>query len=767
MNLRFVATFVFVVALTALFMNLARSQLRAPRAPADTGFSQEQAMATLVTIMGEDEVPHITGSPANKAIKDRIVRELLTAGYAPEIQTVVQCSPPKFATGCSTVENIIAVHKGKSPGKAVLATAHYDSVPAGPGIGDDLAGTVIMLDLAATIAPRETKNDVIFLITDAEETGLRGAIAFADRHPLFKQVGVIVNVEARGASGPSMMFETGNGNAALMSLFARTVANPVANSLTYEIYKMLPNDTDFSIYRKKANLTGFNFAFSNSASLYHSQNDNVANLDRHTLQHHGDNAFATVLALANADLAALKSSSDASYFDIFGATLVIWPAWLNIPLAALALLALGGLIYVHRDAFSPAAVGWSALAIVGAAALLFGGGWLLSYPLGVWPGTHPLDHPSPWAGRVALAALGIAIPLLLAMTLARRLDSRALLLSAWFFLAALALALAVAVTGASFPLLWPVAIFAAAGWVETLVRRPGALSIAAGVGFVLSAFFGLTLLMAFEVVIGFANSQFKLLLLIPFVLALTPLLAGAMARIESRIALTAVIAVAAGAAWAASLTPAYAPNHPRGLNITYYDGSEGAPRWHIGFVGAPDENYLKATGFPPADAPFPQAAMFAGEARFKPATDAKLAAPSLELEQVLVQDKLRVARGTIKGGRGGLQLAVALEGKSGVQSFKVAGQDVANTWRLNQNTPLQARFAGFGEAGIPVEIVYDPRVRPSLTVVERSPLPDTDEARALIAARPSDAAPVHGGDSALVVRSFSLNDLAAKAGVQD
>jgi hypothetical protein len=159
--------------------------------------------------------------------------------------------------------------------------------------------------------------------------------------------------------------------------------------------------------------------------------------------------------------------------------------------------------------------------------------------------------------------------------------------------------------------------------------------------------------------------------------------------------------------------------------------------------------------------------LYPATARLKPATDAKLAAPSLAFEQVLVQDKLRVARGTIKGGRGGLQLAVALEGKSGIQSFRVAGQEVANTWRLNQDEPLLARFAGFGEAGVQFELVYNPRVRPSLTVVERSGLPDSDEARTLVAARPTDAAPVHGGDNAVVVRTFSLNEIAAKSGVRD
>ncbi len=105
------------------------------------------------------------------------------------------------------------MHKGTGGGKAVLATAHYDSVPAGPGTSDDGAGAAVVVELARIFATRQTRNDVIFLVTDGEETGLRGATAFAEHHPLMARVGVVVNVEARGASGPSLMFETGPGNA--------------------------------------------------------------------------------------------------------------------------------------------------------------------------------------------------------------------------------------------------------------------------------------------------------------------------------------------------------------------------------------------------------------------------------------------------------------------------------------------------------------------------------------------------------------------------
>src|SRR6202165_2953521 len=411
-----VGTSLFVVAVTALLLHLWQSQLIAPSGMANTAFSEEHAFATLSGLLKEQR-PHTAGSPENAVVRNRIIAELKLAGYASEVQAVFQCSPAERNPGCSAVENIIAVHRGTGTGdgKAVLASAHYDSVPAGPGVSDDGAGVAVLLELARGFSAKTTRNDVIFLITDGEETGLRGARAFAERHPLMRRVGVVVNFEARGASGPSMMFETGPGNARLMDLFAPAVARPAASSVSYEIYKLLPNDTDFSVYRKLG-LSGFNFAFSNSASLYHSARDHLQSIDPRSLQHTGEQAFEVAGVLADIDLATLKASSDASFFDIFGLVMVVWPAAINVPIALVALLGLIGLVVVHRDAFTLLATLWAVLAFIAVAVLLFAFGWLLSYPLGIWPGVHPLDHPQPWPGRVALVTTGMVVPRIVAGT---------------------------------------------------------------------------------------------------------------------------------------------------------------------------------------------------------------------------------------------------------------------------------------------------------------------------------------------------------------
>ncbi|HEY1438714.1 MAG TPA: M20/M25/M40 family metallo-hydrolase [Casimicrobiaceae bacterium] len=754
-----VATFLFVVAITALLLHLWQSQLIAPSGAANTAFSEEHAFATLSGLLKEQR-PHTAGSPENTVVRDRIIAELKLSGYVPEVQAALQCGPAERNPGCTAVENIIAVHKGAGDGKAVLASAHYDSVPAGPGVSDDGAGVAVVLELARAFSAKTTRNNVIFLITDGEETGLRGARAFAERHPLMRRVGVVVNFEARGASGPSMMFETGPGNARLMELFAHAVARPSASSVSYEVYKLLPNDTDFSVYRKLG-LSGFNFAFSNSASLYHSARDNLQTIDRRSLQHAGEHAFEVAAVLADADLATLNGASDASFFDIFGLVTVVWPAAINGPIALVALLGLVSLVVVYRDAFRLHATVWAVLAFIAVAVLLFAFGWLLSYPLGIWPGVHPLDHPQPWPGRVALATTGVLVPLLVAVIASSRVDSRALLLVNWLGLAMLTVGVAVTIRGAAYPLLWPVFGVAIAGWIETLVRKRSArsLRVTGLIGFVLAAFSWIGFLLGFELVLGFDLSQFKILLLIPFSLALVPVFAAASLGEEAHAAWalsTLCALVVAGAAAIASQTPAYAANHPRGLNIIYYDDHAAKPRWLVGFIGKPDEGFLKAQGFPQQDEEYQQLALLKARGRFKPATGQHLPPPSFIVKEVATQVATTVVRGVLRSGRGGYQVGIGIAPHSGIQSIRLDNQELIAADLLKSKEPTFVRFWGLGSREVPMEIAFDANTAPKLILFERSPLPDVEETRALVAARPADAAPAYAGDSALVFVAIDL-----------
>lgn len=127
---------------------------------------------------------------------------------------------------------------------------------------------------------------MIFLFSDAEEPGLVGAQAFVTEHPWATEVGAVVNLEARGTEGLSLLFDTSENNGWLIDAYAETAPRPVANSLYYELYKVAPNNTDFTVYRR-AGIPGVNVAFTEGGARYHSPLDNRQYLDPGSVQHQG------------------------------------------------------------------------------------------------------------------------------------------------------------------------------------------------------------------------------------------------------------------------------------------------------------------------------------------------------------------------------------------------------------------------------------------------------------------------------------------------
>ena len=175
-------------------------------------FSADRALIYLDVIARE---PHPIGSSEHDRVRDFLVTQLTNRGVAPEIQRTTGVTPRYEVAG--TVENIVARLKGTSgAADAVALVAHYDSVPAGPGAGDDGAGVAALLETLRVLRTGPPlRNDILFVITDGEEDGLLGASAFAAENPAAKDVRVAVNFEARGNAGASQMFETSAGNGRL------------------------------------------------------------------------------------------------------------------------------------------------------------------------------------------------------------------------------------------------------------------------------------------------------------------------------------------------------------------------------------------------------------------------------------------------------------------------------------------------------------------------------------------------------------------------
>jgi Peptidase family M28 len=323
-----------------LFVFLGLYQQLPPSAKADnappTEFSAARAMKHIEAIA---QRPHPIGSAEAETVRNQIVSELARMGLNPEVQkdTVVSQQGAAYV-GAATVNNIVARLKGTGGGgKSPLLVGHYDSVPTGPGASDNGSAVALILEtLRALKAGPPLQDDVICLFTDGEEVGSLGAQAFVKYSPTAKDAGLVMNFEARGNSGPSIMFETSPGNGRLISETAKAMPHPVTNSLSYEIYKLLPNDTDLTIF-KKAGYDGLNFAFIEGVSHYHSQLDRVDQIDQRSLQHQGAYALALTRHFGNLNLDHLKESN-AVFFSVLGALLIRYPNMWILPFTVLVLI---------------------------------------------------------------------------------------------------------------------------------------------------------------------------------------------------------------------------------------------------------------------------------------------------------------------------------------------------------------------------------------------------------------------------------------------
>ncbi len=329
---------VVVLFFLAVFFVAAIYPLRPPPAQGENcppyEFSAARAMAHVRIIA---QRPHPTGSQDNDRVREYIVAQMSALGLAPQVQSTVQLgSNPAFVNGAE-VSNVVGRLPGRRHSKALLLAAHYDSVPGGPGAGDDASGIATILETARALrAGAPLENDVIFLATDGEELGLLGAQAFMTEHPFAKDVALVLNFEARGAGGPSMLFETGTGNESLVRQFAAVAPNVVGSSFLYEFYKRLPNNTDFTVFRR-GGLTGYNFAYGGSWVRYHTLKDDAFHLDPRSLQQHGGYALALARHFGNAELPP-SGGADAVYFGLLGRILVYPQSWALYLWAAAACL---------------------------------------------------------------------------------------------------------------------------------------------------------------------------------------------------------------------------------------------------------------------------------------------------------------------------------------------------------------------------------------------------------------------------------------------
>lgn len=383
----------------ALVCAVVFSQSPRPReaTAADTAFSSGRAMADVRAIA---RAPHPTGSAELARVRAHLIGRLTALGLqvatqsgpVPErsIATLIRKggSVPPGSEGLALV-NIVGVLPGTDPSlPAVALMAHYDTYPGSPGAADDSSGVAAILEVVRALKARGPQpRNVVVILTDAEELGLNGSRLFWQAHPLAPTIGSVINLEARGGGGRALMFETGTGNGQMIPVFARASSRapggPASNSLAIFVYRLMPNDTDFSIPRD-AGVQGLNFAFSGRPDQYHTPLASARRLDQGSLQHLGGQALEVTDQLARSPTLP-RSSPDRVYADIFGLGIISHPAWAGWVLLLVAAGLFGWTVRRARlqAGLKPADVGRGALDML----------WLLTSLVVVSRGLRALSGP--------------------------------------------------------------------------------------------------------------------------------------------------------------------------------------------------------------------------------------------------------------------------------------------------------------------------------------------------------------------------------------
>ncbi|MEA3015053.1 MAG: hypothetical protein QOD42_3598 [Sphingomonadales bacterium] len=572
------AGYLLALALAMLAAMALKGALLTPPSPPDqpgaNAFDANRAIARLERILG-DQRPHPVDSAAGDAVRERLIAEMRAVGLNPRITDDFTCNERRGrAVGCARVRNLVATI-GPAEGNHLLLVSHYDSTPAGPGASDDGIGIASMLEVAALLRGRRLARPITFLFDEGEESGLLGARAFLERDPLAGRVDTAINLESRGVTGPAIMFETSRPNGAAVALY-RMAGRPVANSLSTDLYRLIPNSTDVAVFEARP-WTILNFAVIGNETRYHGAGDDLASLDRRSLQHMGGQTLDVAGRVAAGETPA--ADGQRLYTDLAGRVLIVLP--LLFGLALLSLLILFFLVESWRRRALGRPLLAMALAVAGSAGLAFAFHFLLGL---VRAGDYWRAFPLVATTAVYACALAAGvIGLLLVAGTAERTRLRA---AFWLFFTLLGGAICLVAPGAAIFFLAP-PLAAALGMVAKRwwpwAERAGAIIAA----ILLFLTFGPALALFEELMSSSPPWIFAPLgaaILLPALIELRPLLS----RPRTLFVVAGAIDLAITAWLVAAVTPAYSADRQQLFTIEYvWDDATRSARFAVNNDGAP------------------------------------------------------------------------------------------------------------------------------------------------------------------------------------
>ena len=284
------------IALSALVAYGVFFSMPSPKDVDAESFSSARVVKDLEVIAQE---PHSVAHPeARDRLLNYLTERLEKLGGNPQTYVYPNITSRKFTFDAKNLLAEFPPLKASSDTTYLLMMAHHDSrypwklmgdtVTALGAVDDGYGLGIILESIHQALKYRKEWNQGIkVLFTDAEEVDLQGMkAAHQYNKEIFDNVGLILNIEARGPFGPALLFETSPGNERLVKLYADHARYPFGYSITNMVYQQMPNGTDFNIVRDS--IAGFNFSPVQDINHYHTDLDNIYNISEKTIQHYGE-----------------------------------------------------------------------------------------------------------------------------------------------------------------------------------------------------------------------------------------------------------------------------------------------------------------------------------------------------------------------------------------------------------------------------------------------------------------------------------------------
>ncbi|MCL2342727.1 MAG: M28 family peptidase [Firmicutes bacterium] len=347
---------VILALLVAAGLVLGVITMRAPASSAVSRFNV-QNMIDDDKVLSQD-IHSVAAQDALAANRAYLVQRLADLGMNPQILTYPDVQSV-YINETIPINDIYAATPGNFS-SYILLVAHYDSSPGhrsaedsgSHGAADDAYGCTAILELSRLIMEDARQaalvNGIKVLFTDDEETNMAGSEDAARDPKVMENVSCVLNLEARGVRGPVVMFETSKNNAALINLYAKA-KNPYTYSLATAVYRVMPNDTDFTNFTAQG-YSGLNFANLETLYYYHNHNDNFSNINADTMRQYGDNIYPMLREfttnIAYSDVNWAKAGSDSTAFSILpGGVMIVYSSAVGMILLAAMLLAVALMLF--------------------------------------------------------------------------------------------------------------------------------------------------------------------------------------------------------------------------------------------------------------------------------------------------------------------------------------------------------------------------------------------------------------------------------------